>query len=216
MKNLILRFTTLALTLSVGVAALVFRGDAQNVTSSQLSHRSQQHEIEAEEYAVYSALINQGTEEENANRLLVIVKQPTPWVGFVEKERDSFYEDLLKSSPALMAETVNDLKAKNKDHPQFTRRFNITRPYVLVSEQELESLFSKHGIGGWEKFYEKYPESRGYATFSRIGFNPEKTQALVYRGHSCGGLCGGGSYILLVKINGAWTIKGNVGPIWVS
>jgi hypothetical protein len=216
MKNLMFRFTVLALALAVGVAAIALHGDARNISPSELSHHRQQNEIGEEEYAVYSVLINQSTGDENINRPLIIVDQPSPWVGFIDSERDSFYDELLKSTPALMAETVNDLKAKNKEHHQFTRRFDIKRRYILVSEKEIDEIFGKNGVGGWEKFYQKYPDSRGFSNFSRVGFNDKKTQALVYQGHSCGGLCGGGSYMLLVKTNGIWTIKGSVGPTWVS
>lgn len=216
MKSSIFRLIILALAFSVGVAAIAFRGNSKTVATSRLSQRTQQSEIEDEEYAVYSALINENTDDENVNRSVIIMDQPSPWVGFIDEERKSFYEDLLKSSPGLMAETVNDLKAKNEEHHLFTRRFNIKRRYVLVSEKEIEDFFREGVGGGWEKFYRKYPKTLGYATFSRVGFNSEKTQALVYQAHHCGGLCGGGSYILLTKTNGVWTIKGSVGPGWVS
>jgi len=39
---------------------------------------------------------------------------------------------------------------------------------------------------------------------SAVGFNNEHTRALVYVGHICGGLCGRGTYHLMVKINGKW------------
>jgi hypothetical protein len=216
MKSLIFRFIILALTLSIGIAAVALRGNTTVSSSSRLASQTRQNEIEEEEYAVYSALINSSTDDENVNRLLIIVDQPSAWVGMIDEERDSFYEDIIKSSPALMKETVSDLKAKNKEHHRFTRRLDIKRRYVLVSEKEIEDLFSNDVNGGWEEFYRKYPKTRGFATFSRVGFNAEKTQALVYQAHSCGGLCGGGSYMLLTKTNGVWTIKGSVGPTWVS
>ena len=39
---------------------------------------------------------------------------------------------------------------------------------------------------------------------SAVGFNNDHTRALVYVGHGCGGLCGGGTYHLMVKMNGRW------------
>ena len=221
MKSLLLRFTTLALTFAVGVAtiALLRNGRmlsfAKHFSQSQPSVRDQRRGIEDEEYAVYSALINENTSDENINRVLVIKDQPTVWVGSLDEEKNTFYDDLLKSSSLLLEETVDDLRAKNKETHAFTRRFDIKRRYVLVSEKEIEDIF-KEGGGWWEEFYRRYPESRGFATFSRVGFNADKTQALVYQAHSCGGLCGGGGYVLLVKVNGVWTNKGTVGPVWVS
>ena len=230
MKNTRLRLSILALTFIVGIAsaalfvnarvfshpviALASVGDEYSAPS-QSKDKTRQEGIEAEEYAVYSTLINKNTAEENANRLLVIQDKPFPWIGTLDEERDKFYEELKKSTPALMAETVDDLIAKNKEHHTFTRRFDIKRPYVLVKQKELDSIFDTDG-GRWEAFRQKFPEARGFSTFSRVGLNADKTQALVYQAHSCGDLCGGGSYLLLVKVNGIWAIKGSIGPTWVS
>jgi hypothetical protein len=221
MKSILFRFTILALTFTIGVAAIAILGNgrifssAKRLSQSQSSIREQRHGIEDEEYAVYSALINENTGDENINRPLVIKDKPTAWVGSLEEEKSTFYEDLQKSSPNLSSETLDDLQAKNDETHTFTRRFDIKRKYILVSEKEIDDIFKKGG-GRWEEFYRRYPETRGFVTFSRVGFNNDKTQALVYQAHSCGGLCGGGGYVLLVKINGVWTSKGTVGPVWVS
>jgi hypothetical protein len=230
MKNIRLRLSILALTFTVGIAsaalfvnARVFSNpvialasvDDEYSAPSQPKDKSRQEGIEAEEYAVYSTLINGNTGEDNVNRPLIILDKPSAWIGMIDSERDKFYEDLQKSSPALMPETLLDLIAKNKEQYTFTRRFEIKRPYTLISEKELDNFFNQDG-GGWEEFYRKYPESRGYSTFSRVGFNADKTQALVYQAHGCGGLCGGGAYVLLVKKNGVWVSKGSIGPTWVS
>lgn len=54
---------------------------------------------------------------------------------------------------------------------------------------------------------------------SAVGFNADRTRALVYVGHNCGGLCGGGTYHLLVKKDGHWQIdrwyRGG-GCVWAS
>lgn len=230
MKSLIIRLATLALTLSTGiaavalwrhtnsagVAAVALQGNTKATSSAQPANQIRQNEIEEEEYAVYSALINNSAKDENVNSLFIIMDRPFAWVGMMDEGPDSFYEDIMKSSPDLMAETVYDLKAKNKEQHRFTRRFNIKGRYILVSEKDIADLFSKDVLHSWEKFYRKYPKSGGYTTFSRVGFNAEKTQALVYQAHSCGGLCGQGSYMLLTKTNGVWTIKNSVGPGWIS
>lgn len=39
---------------------------------------------------------------------------------------------------------------------------------------------------------------------SAVGFNRDRTRALVYVGHHCGMLCGGGRYHVLVKTDGRW------------
>ncbi len=181
--------------------------------------------IENEEYAVYSALINNSIRDsdaderrsEDADRLLVINEQPSIWSGFADENADKFFAELKESSPDLQAEAVNDLRAKSDGHQKLERRFDIEQKYVLVSDEEIEDYFKQSVGGGWKAFYQKYPNSGGFVTFSRVGFNADQTQALVYQSHHCGGTWGGGSYLLLTKKNGAWMIERSVGPAaWVS
>jgi hypothetical protein len=53
---------------------------------------------------------------------------------------------------------------------------------------------------------------------SAVGFNNERTRALVYVGHHCGNLCGGGTYHLMVKMNGKWEpdreFRGEISCSW--
>jgi hypothetical protein len=59
------------------------------------------------------------------------------------------------------------------------------------------------------------------ATFvvSAIGFNSDRTRALLYVGHYCGSLCGGGTYHPVVKKDGIWQVDGEfrgMTCLWVS
>jgi hypothetical protein len=57
---------------------------------------------------------------------------------------------------------------------------------------------------GWDGFYKRYLDSGGFIIVSPVGFNPDKTQAIVYSGSSCGSLCGRWSFHLLEKVAGKW------------
>jgi hypothetical protein len=76
-------------------------------------------------------------------------------------------------------------------------RFVIKQPYKLIGPGEPEN-------GNWKKFYKRYPNSGGIFALSAVGFNADKTVAIVYMGHHCGGLCGGGGYHILQKRSGKW------------
>jgi hypothetical protein len=52
-------------------------------------------------------------------------------------------------------------------------------------------------------------------SFSHIGFNPGRTQALVYVSYVCGGTCGDGHYVLLDKSGGRWRITDSA-MAWIS
>jgi hypothetical protein len=55
-------------------------------------------------------------------------------------------------------------------------------------------------------FAARFPNSFGYFVVSDAGMNLNETEALLYIDHFCGGLCGGGDYVLLRKINGTWRV----------
>jgi hypothetical protein len=180
-------------------------------------------QIDEEEYAVYSVLINSNlkTDEqlkesgEPKDRVLILEDKPMLWDGSVAGEEDKFFEDLQKTSTELQPETINDLRVKSKETAALERKLSLKINYQLVSDEEVAGFF-KEGGGGWEAFHKKYPKSSGIMSVSRVGFNAAKTQALVYTGWSCGGLCGGGGYTLLTKKKGVWVKKRDVGPTWVS
>jgi hypothetical protein len=81
------------------------------------------------------------------------------------------------------------------------RRFQIEKPHEIVSSDDIGVDFKD---GGWEGFHQRYPDSGGYIIMSAVGFNKEKTQAIVYTGSACGGLCGLWRFHLLEKIDGKW------------
>ena len=45
-----------------------------------------------------------------------------------------------------------------------------------------------------------------HRAFSHIGFNPGRTQAIVYTSYRCGGTCGSGHYVLLERTGRHWRI----------
>jgi hypothetical protein len=61
----------------------------------------------------------------------------------------------------------------------------------------------------------RFPNNLGYFVVSRVGLNLNKTEALLYVDHFCGGLCGGGEYILMRKLDGEWRVVDHL-RTWVS
>jgi hypothetical protein len=85
------------------------------------------------------------------------------------------------------------------------RSFELEIPYQLVAAVDLEAFFkSDLKRGGWPGFYQQYPDSGGYIELSAVGFNDDKTVAVLYIGHHCGMLCGGGQFHVLQKKDGKW------------
>jgi hypothetical protein len=61
----------------------------------------------------------------------------------------------------------------------------------------------------------RFPNNLGFFVISRVGLNLNKTEALLYVEQFCGGLCGGGDYFLVRKVDGMWHIVDRHGT-WVS
>jgi len=108
-----------------------------------------------------------------------------------------------KESEVLMGPAISDyVKQNEKTWLLQEQKFKLVTPPKMISSEELKSLFAR---SKWAGFYRQYEDSDGYLELSAVGFNPDKTIAVVYMGHSCGQMCGGGSFHVLQKQDGKWT-----------
>jgi len=78
---------------------------------------------------------------------------------------------------------------------------------VVLSRNELERSQTSD-------FQRRFPNHLGYIAVSQAGFNFSKTEAILYIDHFCG-LCGGGGYILMHKVNGLWRVV-DQHSTWIS
>jgi hypothetical protein len=110
-------------------------------------------------------------------------------------------------------EAKDDFDSRNKARARIEGgEIKAAFEVIVLSAEEAGKLVA--GGGGWEGFYNKYPNS-GITLVSRPGLNAEHNRALLYMGTSCGGLCGDGVLILLGKDGGEWKVLNRV-TIWVS
>jgi hypothetical protein len=110
----------------------------------------------------------------------------------------------------------HDYLAKNKNkYKLFDDMFSLDINLSFISKRQFEDIFEGDLAGGWQEFYDKFPNSTGFVELTRIGFNERKDKVIVYVENYCGGLCGDGNYLLLEKINSKWKITKRK-EIWVS
>ena len=220
MKQITFRFSIALLTFSIGIFVAwiwLFTGNSNIVEISNISIKEHQATViacpgylpnqelnENEDYAVYSEILS----GKRYNSDLIVINDFTSQ-GLIADAKNLNYE-----IPSLTQDTINDYQAKKIESRKLENNFTVSGKVVFLSEEEVTQLFNI-GLDGWNKFNKKYPGANGIITLSRVGFNKEKTQALVYVGISCGGLCGGGSFMFLEKRNGKWSIRGNRN-LWVS
>ena len=114
------------------------------------------------------------------------------------------------SMPEAETETLDNFVAVNE----------VTGP-VAISAPDLNMVMMSRDLSlenpdlFWTEFYRIYPSGSSAIFFSQVGFNSRHDQAFVYVGHSCGGDCGTGSHVLLVKTNGKWRIVRSE-VLWIS
>jgi hypothetical protein len=86
---------------------------------------------------------------------------------------------------------------------EFERRNRVQ--YTLESRFDLP-LYTLIPRGTISTFLESHPRSAVVLEVSAIGYNEDRSRALVYVGHYCGPLCGGGTYHMLAKKDGLWQL----------
>jgi hypothetical protein len=157
-----------------------------------------QRDSDAEEYAVYSALIDKVYAREGA-KLVILADYPS-W-DVHAREGHQYLRTLMPSVPEEMR---NDYEARNKRAYRLKERLNVKVPYLLVSVKGCRELSRSRER---KEYRALCPDLSWSMTLSRVGFNGEKNQAVVYVGIRCRGLCGSGEYLLLEKEEGAWEIR---------
>jgi hypothetical protein len=166
---------------------------------------------EAEEYAVYSAVIEALYLHDKIE--LIVVDDQTGLGYMAETGVDDKLEYARQKMPGLTPEIAADFKAQNQETYAVKSLFTLPCSYVLVSQAELQAIFQSRN--GWDEFYRRYPHAQGRLTLSKVGFSSQRDKALVYAGNRSDTLAGMGFLILLVEEDGDWIIKDTV-MVWVS
>jgi hypothetical protein len=147
----------------------------------------------AEAYQVYSALL-----PDEWPRLI-------PAQTLMISDKTSTYGMCLQPEPEsskVLGTAIADYVATNKRSRTLQRSFQIDKPYELIPEQDLH--LTSNAADGWSTFYKRHPNAGGWIELSAVGFNNEKTVAIVYVARHCGVRCGGGGFHVLQKHDGKW------------
>jgi len=146
-----------------------------------------------EAYEVYSAIIPLEWPLRDAHAKRLIIQNETKGYEMCLRPEKEWQE---KIGPA-----ISDYVRSNAKPSLLQPRIKVAVPYRLIIAHELRSAIQ---TAGWEVFYQRYPDSGGWMELSAVGFNVNKTVAVVYMGHYCGPLCGGGGFHVLEKKDGKW------------
>ena len=170
----------LALILSV----LLFSPLPTQVTSSAYD--------DADAYEVYAAILPSEWPLRVAHAKQLVILSETKSFQMCLKPAES---------EARVGPAISNYLELNKKKWLLLPKLSFELPYQFLEAGKIEALTKQ---GRWDEYYHQYPDSGGVIQISAVGFNPDKTIAVVYMGHSCGALCGGGTFHVLEKIDGKW------------
>jgi hypothetical protein len=135
---------------------------------------------EAEAYEVYGAILPTELPYQVANAKSLVIQSETE--GYKMCLRPE------AESEKIIGQASSQYVKLNEKTWLLKRGLRIKKPYELAPFDKLRSALN----------------SRGWIELSAVGFNADKTVAVVYMGHHCGGLCGGGGFHVLQKKGGKW------------
>src|SRR5262245_13674610 len=149
---------------------------------------------DGEAYEIYSTLLPSGWPWRVANAKRLVISNESGGHKMCLPKAEPKWEKII-------GEAISEYVKLNQHPWLLQRQFKIEKPYDLVTPNEFKAAL---GQGNWDNFYRHYPDSGGLIHFSAVGFNTDKTVAVVYMSHSCGLRCGHGEYHFLQKIDGKW------------
>jgi len=120
----------------------------------------------------------------------------------------------LKELPDVTEELIDAFKTRNRQLLPLKPLLSLSVHYVLIGSKEMDDIFHRDE-DGWDEFYQRYPNSPGTITLSRVGFSTDLKRALVYIGHQSHWRAGSGHFVVLRKENGDWRVQGKT-MIWIS
>lgn len=180
-------------------------------------------QLTAEDYSVYTTIIK--TEIRDSTKSVAIIKNS---IDNTEKNKNTFSiaeqltsnylidnyqvygwtENSKKERPSIIdsnsAQLLIDYCKSSIDKFTLTNRFYQTCKIVMIKKFPIRRKSIQED---WKSFYEKYPDSGGIFSFSKIKYYSEDTFAIVYYWIRRGGLNGHGALAVMTNINGEWQMK---------
>jgi len=185
------------------LAAVLAQKDAQQNRGSRASFYT-----DSDAYAIYAVLL-----QSDKHPFYVVQTEIDAYPGMTAKDLG------IEGGHAFMQVwgSVMDNYARQNQNPKLlVRSIPVDVAYELVPKSDM--FKSQHGQPGWDDFYQRYSSSGGFYWFSAVGFNRQRTRAIVSMGHACGMLCGSGQPHFFEKQGTKWR-EVNVDPtigVWAS
>ncbi len=114
---------------------------------------------------------------------------------------DSGFEDdyVLWKEPSINQETLDDYRA-------IGQKKQILDPALISNNESCEFISSDKLDNSLKEDYNWFNKHM-LISFSKIGFNKNFDQAIVYRQYDCGGECSGNDLYILIRKDNLWSTK---------
>ena len=161
-----------------------------------------------EEIAVYSALLDHEFTGD-ISQFLIVDQTRLPSPGLVDEQLGDFQEQ----NPLDQGLLTNFLEL-NQQPSALNPDMDLGLEYQLMTQEEIDELAPLDKESGWKLLDEKYPKALGFIYLSRVGFNTDLNQALVYyeRYYYDQPIMGG--YLFLTRQDGQWVVE--TGYEWMT
>lgn len=188
--------------------------DSTKGNSQSSKQKATEYLLNEEDYDVYSAILEQWKSKDNIDNIII-----SGHTFYEEINRD---HSLLQGKAGLLQmipnELFDDLAGKNNNEYLLSDKFLPIHglSLILVDEKSLFSGQDKiHTRAEWLSFFERFPNSQGLLTLSRVGFDVAKTKALAYVTNSVGIDGSVGALIYLEKNDGKRRVARSL-QLWVT
>jgi hypothetical protein len=110
-------------------------------------------------------------------------------------------------------EVRTSFKEKNRTICQI-KSFGGIPNLHFISRRDQNAMFRELSTG-WKDFHRVYGKEAELISVTRVGFNPEKTLALIHVSSAIDKMAGGGMLYLFERKNGKWVVKSRI-QTWVT
>jgi hypothetical protein len=147
---------------------------------------------EKDSYEIYSILLRDAAME---GTRIAIAQNTRAFTGNLDVCLKASNDGKSAYSPV-----IENYIVKNATKATLERKFDSPR-YSLVGPAEVKAILEGRRSPSADP---SVNDASVIFHVSAVGFNPDRTRALVHVGHYCGNMCGGGQYHLLIKKDGKW------------
>jgi hypothetical protein len=170
-------------------------------SSGEFSGSGKPYDV-AEAYQVYSAIIPEVSPNPETNTWFISIDTLPTGRSLDDQAREQ-WKQTRGSDTAL-----DDYFKVNRKIWLLQRKFTLPKPYELVTSDEIKAMFPRHFRGNFGELW---------LELSAVGFNADKSLAVVYMSHVCTTqcCCAEGTSYVLQKQNGKWQVSSKTG-CWIS